>query len=60
MVGGMEVGIGAEISIQRALNMTSSYIMNHIQVMMVKFGKVETNLTLETLEMTQEKIKCQY
>ena len=56
----MEVGIGAEISIQRALNMTSSYIMNHIQVMMVKFGKVEANLILEILEMTQEKINCQY
>lgn len=52
----MEVGIGAE----RSLNMISSYIMNHIQVMMVKFGKVETNPILEILEMTQEKIKCQY
>ena len=56
----MEVGIEAEIFTQKHMNKNTNYTMNHIQVMTVKCGRVETDQTLKIHEMTRERTKCQF
>ena len=44
----MEVGIEAEIFTQKHMNKNTNYTMNHIQVMTVKCGRIETDQTLKS------------